>query len=99
MERNLNDICEAAVVELEAANRMLDAVWERNFGWIKEPEHWKTDYCAISAQMTAYKLFMDRITETLLTAYGMAPEHCASDYKLLCEEAAKMWPEHNEKTA
>lgn len=97
MERDLKVICEDAVIELEIANKMFHNLWEEYFTWLEEPKEWKYAYNSISAQLTAYKFFVDRITETLLTAYGMAPEHCAIDYKLLYKEAMQMWPEYSKE--
>lgn len=99
MKRSLEDICEEAVIDLEAANKMLSAMWDEHFGWINKPNHWDNDFHLISAQVTAYKILMDHITELLLTAYGMAPEHCAADFKLLYEESKQAWPESEVETA
>ena len=91
--RNIQDICEKAIVELEAAVTSFDYLWEQHFGFTEKPTHWNNDFHAIAAAVTAHKMLLEHISDTLLTAYGMAPKHCAADYKLLYEESQKMWPE------
>ena len=49
----------------------------------KTPDNWRYQDNEIAAQITAYRVLMDHITEDLLAAYGMASDPHAARLAIL----------------
>lgn len=82
-EVTVDEIVEAAIVELEWAHKSFHYLWEQYFGWLEEPEDYKDSYHEIAARLTAYKMLVDRTLDRLQAAYGMAGDYLAAELKTL----------------
>lgn len=83
MTVDVDDFVESAVIDLESATKSFHYLWDVYFSGIEEPKNWKYQYREISAYITAYKMLMDRITDDLLSAFGMASDYTAARFAIL----------------
>lgn len=89
MTVDVDDLVESAVIELESATKSFYYLWDAYFSETKAPDNWKYQYHEISAHITAYKMLMDRITDDLLSAFGMASDGTAARLAILGSTAKK----------
>lgn len=84
---DVDELVEFAIVDLEVANKSFLRLWEQYFAGISEPDGWKYMYQEISDRVSALRILLDRITDDLLAAYGMAGDYHAARLALLSGNA------------
>ena len=83
----VDELIETEIIDLETANRFFHYLWDAYFSGTRGPDNWKYMYGEISSQVSAFKVLLDRITDDLLAAYGMASEYHAAQLAILSSNA------------
>ena len=84
---DVDELIETEIIDLETANKCFHYLWELYFAGTREPDNWTYMYGEISSQVSAFKILLDRITDNLLAAYGIASDYHAAHLAILSSNA------------